>query len=112
MKKLTQGRMFFGENFLHDAVVAGERELSGEQLEHHYADGKNIGTAVEGLILEALGRHVLEGADDVPCTGEMAIGFFLAGDSEIEQFHNAIGLHDHVSGFDIAMDDVIPMRVP
>ena len=85
MEELAQGRMFLGQDFLHDAVVAGERELSGQQLKHHDSDGKNVGTAVEGLVFQALGRHVLDGADHMPGAGEMPVGFFLPGDAEVEQ---------------------------
>ena len=90
MEKLAQGRMFPGQDFLDDAVVAGERECPVNKLEHHDADGKNVGTSVESLIFQALRRHVLDGADHMPGAGEMPVGFFLPGDSEVQQLRNAV----------------------
>ena len=102
------------DQFLQDRqVFAFEGQLSGEHEVEHDAGGEDVGASVKGLTLEALGSDVVDGADDVAGAREpgFGCGALYAGDAEVDDLRLAVGLHDHVGGLDVAMDDAALVRV-
>ncbi len=51
--------------------------------------------------LNLLRRHVVEGAENLPCAGHL--GFIGAHDAEIHDFGHALGGQNNIGGLDIPM---------
>ncbi len=109
-----EGGLAFGEDLVrHFAGFAHERQLAGQQLVHHDTDGEDVGASIEGRARKALRGHVRDGADDAShlSQGDVELRLALGGDPEVEQLGVAVGLDHDVAGLDIAMDDIVLMRV-
>ena len=75
---------------------------------------------IERLGFDLFGRHVRHRADDHPGPCEPEGGDVVAGTEkvcvnrprqpEVEDLHTAVVSHHHVRGFQIAVNDVFPMR--
>jgi hypothetical protein len=74
---------------------------------------------IEWLGFDLFGRHVRHGADDGPHlrpeVGDVfpeadGVGVNRPRQSEVEDLYTAVVSHHHVRGFQIAVDDVFPMR--
>ena len=74
---------------------------------------------IERLGFDLFGRHVRHRADDGPDLRPEVGDVFPEADgvrvnrprqSEVEDLHTAVVSHHHVRGFQIAVDDVFPMR--
>ena len=94
-------------------VVAFERAPSGEYFVKRQTEREDIAAGVGLLALQLLGRHVLEGAENLTFTSEGAgngvVGFFEScdggfGEAKVEEFHALFGKED-VGGFEVAVND-------
>jgi hypothetical protein len=75
---------------------------------------------IERPALNLFGRHVGQRADHLAGVGQIeagdgvgradAVGVNGPRQAEIEDPHAAVRRHDHVRGFQVAMDDLLPVR--
>ena len=92
-------------------VVTDERLLRREALEEHARQGVHVGARVDGMALEALGGHVVEGADGG--AGHRQLGPGVADgvrDAEVDDVDEVVGGDEHVAGLDVAVHDAVGVR--
>ena len=92
-----------------DRAVAGERHLAGEQLEEDDARRVEVGGLVDRRAARLLGGEVLRGADDRALLRHLARAG--AGDAEVRDLDDALGVDDDVVRLDVAVDDAVAVRV-
>jgi len=77
-------------------VLAIERKHASQQLIEHDAGGKDVGTAVNHLSIDLLGRHVSDGPDHLTGTGERVVAD--ARDPEIHDLAIAVAQYIRLAG--------------
>jgi hypothetical protein len=95
-------------------AIAGERRLSREQLIEHRAElidvGERRGRTASNLFGRCiLGRHPTPRRPRDRTRG--ARWQRILGESEVEQLHRTVAIHQDVRRFQVAMDDEIAMGV-
>ena len=93
--------------------VARERHLTGEALEEHTAQRVQIGAAVGPLTTDALGRHVVDRADQLvagrgPADGRDVLGQPEIG--EIDLLGRALHRDQRIARLDVAVQQPMRMR--
>jgi hypothetical protein len=112
----------FGNN---RGSFSAKRQNAGSHFVQHHAEGKKIGSAIQFLPTQLLGRHVGHGADRGSRIGEVkagglgnGLGIAASGaggarnlcQSKIENFGvPAIG-HENVCGLNVTMHDALGVR--
>ena len=92
-------------------VVAEERLLGGEALEEHAGQRVDVGARVDRVALEALGRHVVEGADGGAGHRELRpVVAHGVRDAEIGDVDEVVGGHEHVARLDVAVHHAVGVR--
>ena len=92
-------------------VLTEERLLRREALEEHAGKGVHVGARVDGVALEALGGHVVEGADGG--AGHRQLGAGVADgvrDAEVDDVDEVVGGDEHVAGLDVAVHHAVGVR--
>jgi hypothetical protein len=92
-----------------DRGLAVERDVSGQELEEHDAGGVQVGRLVDRRAARLLGGEVLRGADDRALLGHLARA--RAGDAEVGDLDDALGVDDDVVRLDVAVHDAVAVRV-
>ena len=85
-----------------------EGKGSRQHLVEHNSGRENIGSAVEWLTLELLGRHVMQTAHHFRSAHA---GIANAGNAEVNDFDVAVFQQHYVSRLDVTMDNAAIMRV-
>ena len=67
-----------------DLSIRCERHPTGEQLEQHTRQGVLVAASVDRIPVDLLGRHVVDGADGHPGSGQPVVTDLL-GDAEVGQ---------------------------
>ena len=94
--------------------VALERQLAGEQLPHHAAERVQVRARVEWSALDLLGRHVVDGPDDLAGPGQLGhVGGLAQRDAEVRELDDwrIPALEQHVGRLDVAVDDPLAVDV-
>jgi hypothetical protein len=86
-------------------AARGERDIGGKQFVERDAEGVNIGTDVDALAFDLLGRHVENSAHLRAGASEVVGGRGYFGDTEIHDLDDARAIEHEIAGLDIAMDD-------
>jgi hypothetical protein len=95
--------------------VPRKRPFTGDHFVEHAAEGEDICPGISRRALQLLRRHVVQGAQQCPCTGQWTqrgeLGEPCTGDlnprfreAEIEQLRSGLRQHD-VAGLQVAVDD-------
>ena len=92
-------------------VAAAERRVPREHFVHQDAERIDIGLMVDFLAERLLGRHVFGRPERKSGHGYLGAGEYL-GDAEIAQFRNAAFVNKYIMRFDVAMNNVVRVRVP
>ena len=82
-----------------------------EALEEHAGEGVHVGARVDGMALEALGGHVVEGADGG--AGHRELGPGVADgvrDAEVDDVDEVVGGDEHVAGLDVPVHHAVGVR--
>ena len=86
--------------------------MSDEELERHHAQRVEVGPRADVLAHRLLGRHVVRGADGHPGgREETPLLRRTLGDTEVGDLHAAVGGDHDVLGLQVAVDDVLSLRV-
>ena len=98
-----------------DRAVAAHRVHAGPALVEHQRERVDVGGLGHALALGLLGRHVGERADDVAGARER-VADREVGDAEVGELGEAgagrgLGDDDHVLRLDVAVDDLLRVRV-
>ena len=106
-------RGVLGHDLLDDGkvAVAVERPLAGEQLVQHDAGRKQVGARVDLLALDLLGRHVFERADHRALGARGVARVLDPRHAEVGQLDAPIGFYQQIGRLDVAVHDVLPVRV-
>ncbi len=80
-------------------------EPAGERVEQHDPERVQVRPGVGGLAPALLRRQVLEGAEDGPVLGDPGAERGTGGQAEVEHRGPALGIHKHVLGLEIPVDD-------
>ncbi len=92
--------------------LAEKRDAAGEALVEHETERVEVGTTVELLAADLLGRQVLGRAHHDVVAREVCLGGLQTlGDTEVGQQHPAVGGHHDVAGLDVAVDEARFMGV-
>ena len=109
------GRIGVGlaDNLLDDFEVIGaiKGPAAGQQLVEHHACRKQIRTRVNGLALHLLGRHVFQRAHHGALGAGGIARILNSGHAKIGELGPAAGLYQQVGGLDVAVNNVLPVRV-
>ena len=97
----------------HDGEVAVsiERLLAGDNFVERNAQRVQVGTFVSGLALYLLGRHVVHGSQGRTGGGKFIGFFFSVRYAKVHQLHRALGRQHHVGGLNVAVDDMLKVRI-
>jgi hypothetical protein len=100
--------------------ITAKRPLARRQLVQHDAEREEVGAMIQRLVFDLFWRHVRHRADDDPRLCEPERGDVVWGgevvcvngprQSEIEDLHMAFVGHHHIRGFEVAVDNLFPMR--
>jgi hypothetical protein len=108
------------------AEVGGWDSVEGAELPEHCANGEDVSTPVDVLAAFLLRGHVGGGAEDssggsevlvvwgaqrAPAGHRLVAGRQVLGQAPVDHDRLAKIAHDYVSGLEIAVDDVEPVRV-
>ena len=95
-------------NGVHDRqqVVALERQLEGQELDHDAAEREQVGAGIERVPHHLLGRHVDRGALGDVGGGRLVEIRIRLRDAEVEDLDIPSPAHDHVGRLQIAMHQV------
>ena len=93
-------------------IIATERCRAGHGLEEHDAERVDVGPAIDGSTLTLFGRHILRRTHASSGTRQSLLrtGEHLC-DPKIGEDGAGGGVHQHIDGFDIAVNDALFMRV-
>ncbi len=102
----------------HDVCRAApfDEWTTGAKLEQHRTDRIQIGSHVDFVAEDLLGRHVASGPFHLPCAGALGGAADDVGDAEVGQLDRAVEGDEHVRWRDVSVDDAanggrIGMRV-
>ena len=103
---------------LNDCFPA-KRRRARETLEHHTAKRIQVATRVDACAVNLLRAHVEGTANQLPCTGKLLDGRFVAfktlGDSEIYNFDAALFKFStrkkNIGRFDVAVHNALAVRL-
>ena len=97
-------------------VGAGERGPPGQQLEHHAADGVDVGAAVDWIAAGLLRGHVAGGPEHGARAGQAGVLIVDLGDAEVEDLDVVVRAaaidQEHVPGLHVPVDDPGLVRGP
>ena len=88
--------------------VARVRDAAGEGLEEHAAERVDVGAGVDRLLVDLLGRGVVEGADERARLGDLRVGVQELRQPEVGQqraLARARRLDQDVGGLDVAVHE-------
>ena len=86
------------------------RRAPRERLDHHEAQGVDVGGRAHGLPADLLGGEVGRRADDDPGVGD-ARGVGDEGDAEVRQVRPPVAVEEDVAGRHVAVQDARPVHV-
>jgi hypothetical protein len=94
-------------------AIAPERALAGKQFVEDHAEAIDIGPPVDLIRFTPclLGRHVGRRPEDLAVQGHGGVVRFALGQAEVHQIGPALDVQQDVGGFDIAVDDTMPVGV-
>ena len=90
--------------------IAVERQFAGKQFVQRNTERINVGTRVGGFTAHLFRWHVIQRAQRGAGGSERAV-CGRARDAEVHQLHNSLWREHHVGWLDVAMDDVLFVRV-
>src|SRR5579871_307127 len=80
-----------------------------QELEENDGCGEQVGAGVRWFAQDLLGSHVIRSSENP--TSDRQLGAGHAGNAEIEYLGAILLREKQIAGFDIAMDDAMPVRV-
>ena len=92
-----------------DLVLAVERDVAGQHLVEHDAERVDVGLAVDVVAERLLGGHVVRGAEHAAVGGQAVVAQ-RAGDPEVGDLGQALGVQQDVLGLDVAVHDLVRVR--
>ena len=96
-----------------DVGVARERNLAGQALIQHAAERIDVGTAVDRLSADALGRDVVDAADQLPALGQPLLAGDVLREPEVDQVGThaaALGGNERVGRLHVPVDQAAGVR--
>ena len=104
-----------------DRGIAGKGVLPGEHFVEHRAKRKDVGPVIGSFTAHLLWSHVAGGAQNLPGArrwrggqmrdaGVRSRSFDEFGQPEVENLRAAVGGHEDVAGFQIAVNDALGVR--
>jgi hypothetical protein len=89
--------------------VEVEWDFPRQHFIERHSHGINIGSTIDCLASNLFRRHIAESSDGSIGASQSRTILHL-GDAEVHHFDDACLVQHQVSGFEIAMDDSLPMR--
>ncbi len=88
-----------------DEVLAGERDIAGQQLVEHDAERVDVGLLVDAHALRLLGRDVVGRTEHRAGLRQTALHVERARDAEVGHLGLAVAVQKHVLRLDVAMHE-------